>query len=36
MRKNLLTLFILLFSTYIYSQNENPFKQFGYDVLVAS
>ncbi|BES61850.1 M91 family zinc metallopeptidase [Dysgonomonas capnocytophagoides] len=36
MRKNLLTLFILLFSIYIYSQNENPFKQFGYDVLVAS
>lgn len=36
MRKNLLALFILLFSTYIYSQNENPFKQFGYDILVAS
>lgn len=36
MRRNLLTLFILLFSIYIYSQNENPFKQFGYDVLVAS
>ena len=36
MRRNLLALFILLFSIYIYSQNENPFKQFGYDVLVAS
>lgn len=36
MRKNLLALFILLFSNYIYSQNENPFQQFGYDVLVAS
>lgn len=36
MKKNLLTLVFFLTGTYLYSQNENPFKQFGYDVLVAT
>lgn len=36
MKKKLLTLSLFLFSIALHSQNENPFKQFGYDVLVAT
>lgn len=36
MRKLLLALLFLICCVYTYSQNENPFKEFGYDVLVAT
>lgn len=36
MRKLLLTLFILSVSIVVHSQNENPFAEFGYNVLVAT
>jgi hypothetical protein len=36
MKKTLLTLLILSISIVLHSQNENPFKEFGYDVLVAT
>lgn len=36
MRKLLLILLILPVSIVVHSQNENPFKEFGYDVLVAT
>lgn len=36
MKKILLPLIILSISVVLYSQNENPFAKFGYDVLVAS
>lgn len=36
MKKTLLTLLILSVSAVLYSQNENPFAKFGYDVLVAT
>lgn len=36
MRKLLLSLLVLLTSITLYSQNENPFAEFGYNVLVAT
>lgn len=36
MRKIILTLLVLSLSVVAYSQNENPFAKFGYDVLVAT
>jgi len=36
MKKTLLTLLVLSVSIVLHSQNENPFKEFGYDVLVAT
>lgn len=36
MKKILLPLFAFLVSITLYSQNENPFAKFGYDVLTAS
>lgn len=36
MKKTFLTLLILAISLVLHSQNENPFAEFGYDVLVAS
>lgn len=36
MKKTFLTLLILAISLVIYAQNENPFAEFGYDVLVGT
>jgi len=36
MKKIFLTLLVLSVSIILHSQNENPFKEFGYDVLVAT
>lgn len=36
MKKILLTLFVLFVSIVLHSQNENPFAEFGYNVLVAT
>jgi hypothetical protein len=36
MKKTLLTLLVLSIGIVLHSQNENPFKKFGYDVLVAT